>query len=181
MSAGVMDGEEREAPQHVRHHLAQDGPADIAQAARVPAEAAVLRNQEGEARAGMRAPAPDRIELGRGVEAGFIGLDDPEKAVAVEVAVRAQPLVVSRDRGLGPRFADRDPPRPREERRLDRRGRVHAAGGDVVVEAAPEAHRSLPEGDVADEAVLTPGAKQRLQLATGPGRVKPPPDDRREA
>ena len=35
--------------------------------------------------------SPDRVELGRGVEPRLVGLDEPEQAVALEVAVVAQP------------------------------------------------------------------------------------------
>ena len=47
-------------------------------------------------------PAPDRVELGGGVEAGLVGLDDPDQPVAVEVAVGGQPVVVADDRPAPP-------------------------------------------------------------------------------
>ena len=84
-------------------------------------QVAVARDQQREAVAAVLEPAPDRVELRRGVEPGLVRLHQPQQPVALEVAVRPQPLVMGGDPRLGGGVADRDPPGPGEQRRLDRR------------------------------------------------------------
>ena len=129
----------------------------------------------------MRPPAPDGVELGRGVEARLVGLHEPEEPVALEVPARGQPAMVPGDRRLGSRVPDCDSPCPGEQRRLDRARHRGGARGDVVVDAALKRDRPLPEDHVADEAVRAGGAQQSLELRPRPRRVEATPDDRREA
>ena len=132
MSAGVIEGSP--AASRARHQRTfittsqSSGPPASRIRRRVPAELAVAVDQEREAEVGVGAPAPDRVELGRGVEARLVGLDDPEQAVAVEVAVGSSQRWWRGDPRLVGRIPDRDPPGPGEQRRLDRRGVARVAG-----------------------------------------------------
>src|SRR5215218_11113813 len=183
-SAGVIDGSP--AARRARHQstfviTSEDGPAAVADPPCVPGEPPVPRDEQREAVAGVAKPSPDPVELRRGVEARFVGLDEPQKAIALEVAVRAQPFVMAGDPRLGGRVADRDPPRPGEERRLDRPRHLGGARGDVVIEEPLQRERPVPEDDVADEAVLPHRGEQGLELLARAPRLEAPPDDRREA
>ena len=161
--------------------LAEHRAAALADAARVEAEPPVAVDEQREADPRVGAPAPDRVELGRGVEARLVGLDDPEQPVALEVAVGGQPVHLGGDPRLRGRVADGDLPGPGQQRRLDRLGLEGAARGDVVEGQAAERDRPVPEDRVADEAVVALGGEQGLQLGPRPRRVEAPPDDRREA
>jgi len=127
------------------------------------------------------APAPDRVELGRGVEPRLVRLHDPQQPVAVEVAVARQPVHLGADPRLGGRVADGDPPGPGEKRRLDRLGLERVARGDVVEGIAGEADRAVPEDRVADEPVVPLRGQQRLELGPGALGGEAPPADRGEA
>ena len=171
----------REPPEHVGRHLAQHRPAGVPDPPGVPAEPPVAGDQEGKPKPRVRPPPPHLVVFGRRVEPRFVGLHDPQQPVAVEIAVGDEPLVVAGDAGLGRRIADRDSPRPGQERRLDRPGHRVRARADVVVEAATERDRVIPEDHVTDEPVGPAGAKQRFELRPGAARVEAAPDDRREA
>ena len=84
-------------------------------------------------------------------------------------------------RGSSAGVADRDPPGPGQQRRLDRLGLEGAARGDVVEGQPAQRDRPVPEDRVADEAVGALGREQALQLGPRARRVEPAPDDRREA
>ena len=160
----LAGGDPRQAPEHVGHHLADHRPAAVADPPRVPAQAPVARDQQRKAVAAVLEAPPDRVELRRRVEPGLVRLDQPQQAVALEVAVRPQPLVVGRDPRLGGRVADREPPRPGEQRRLDRAGHLGVARGDVVVDEPLPAQRLVPEDHVADEAVVAHRVQQAVEL-----------------
>ncbi len=184
-SAGVADGPaealQRQRPERVDQRLAEHRPARVADPPRVPAEPAVVLDQDREAEPAVGPPSPDRFELGRGVEARLVGLDDPEQAVALEVAVGEQPVGLRADPRLLRRVADRETPGPGQQRRLDRLGLPRGAGGDVV-EGAPHAgDRPVPEDRVADEAVGALGGEQALELGPRAGGLEAAVDDRREA
>ena len=129
-----------------------------------------MADEEGEADPADGPPAPDLFELRRRVEARLVRLDDPEQPVAVEVAVARQPLDLGGDPRLRRRVPDRDPPRPGQQRRLDRLGLKRAARGDVVERQAAEGDRPVPEDRVADEAVRRAAAASRLSSSAGRGR-----------
>ena len=173
---GVSDGRpsaSSESPWRTLVDTSQHtGPPAAGDPAQVVAEPAVAPDEQDEPGPVVGAPAPDRVELRRGVEPRLVGLDDPDQPVAVEVAVGAQPVVVADDRGHRRRVADRDPPRPREHRRLDAGGHRGVRRGHVVGEPPAAGQRRVPEDRVADEAVLALGGQQRLELAPGalPGR-----------
>ena len=84
-------------------------------------------------------------------------------------------------RGSAPGLRRRCPPRPGQQRRLDRarhqvvRARRCCSGGPPAIE------RVRPEDRVADEAVGVGGVQQRLELAARAGRVEAAADDRVEA
>src|SRR5262249_51182961 len=113
---------QRERPERVDEDLAEDRPAALADATRVEPEAAVAMDQQREADPAIGPPTPGRVELGRGVEAGLVGLDDPEQAVPLEVAIGEQPLGLRHDPRLLGRRANGGPPGPGEQRWLDRPG-----------------------------------------------------------
>jgi len=115
----------------------------------------------------MGSQSPNRIELGRRVEARLIGLDDPEQPVAIQISIVLEPPVVGRDPRLCRRVADRDPPCPGEQRRLDRRRIARLARGDVVGPAPLPVDVAVPEDRVADEAVLGRAGQKAAELALG--------------
>ena len=136
------------------------------------------RDKSGQA---LGAKAPDGVELGRCVQAGLIGLDQPQQPVALEIALARHEVVVSDDRRLARRIPDRGSPRPRQHRGLDRGG-GEVAGLDHVVEQPPRAvQRALPEDRVAAEPVPARGGEQRLQLPARALAVESAPHDRVEA
>ena len=151
---GLAGGDPRQAPEDVGDDLAEHRTAGVENPPGVPAAPAVAGDQEREQRPGVGAQAPDRVELRRGVEPRLVRLDDPEQAVAVEVAVGLEPAVVGGDPRLVGRVPDRDPPGPGEQRRLDRGGVRRLLGGDVVGPAPLPVDVAVPEDRVADEAVL---------------------------
>src|SRR5947209_9844244 len=124
---------------------------------------------------------PYRIELRRCVEARLVWLEQPQQAVALEVALAAQPFVVGDDRGLGRGVAGGEQPRPGERRRLDRGGHAVVVADHVVEQAPHAAELALPEDRMPDEAVLSRDGQQRRELASWTLRVKAPPCDRGEA
>ena len=132
-SAGVAEGRPSacsESDHSVLTSVSQStGPPRSRDPPRVEAEPAVAPHQQREAEPAVGAPAPDRFELGRGVEPGLVGLHDPEQAVALEVAVGGQPVHLGADPRLRRRVADRDPPGPGQQRRLDRLGLQRAVAG----------------------------------------------------
>ncbi len=172
---------QRERPERVDQGLAEDGAAAVAYAAGVEAEAAIAVDEEREADPRVRPPPPDRVELGRGVEARLVRLEDPEQAVPVEVAICHQPIGLGGDPRLGARVADGDLPGPGQQRRLDRPGLARAWRGDVVEGQAAQRDRAVPEDRVADEAVGLLGGEQGFQLNPRALRLEAPPDDRGEA
>ncbi len=98
---------------HVRHHLADD---------RIPVSAhrldpklalAITSHEFNEARQPLCTLAPDGVELRRGIQAGFVGLKDPQQPVALQLALSGKRLVVSDDPRLERRVADRHLPRER--------------------------------------------------------------------
>ena len=113
---------QRERPERVDQGFAEDRAAAFADPPRVEAQPPVVVDEQGKAGPRAGAPAPDRVELGRGVEARLVGLDDPEQPVALEVAVGGKPVQVGGDPRLLGRVADGDLPGPGEQRRLDRLG-----------------------------------------------------------
>ena len=165
-SAGVIDGSP--AATRARHQSTlvitsqTTGPPRSRSAAR-PSRGGGCGRRAAESRSRRGAPAPDRVELRRRVEPRLVGLDEPQQAVAVEVAVGAQPLVVGGDPRLGGRVADGDPPRPGQQRRLDRPGHLGVAAGHVVVDQPPARSPAGPRRRVADEAV---GAHRRSRLSS---------------
>src|SRR5207302_6964415 len=106
---------------------------------------------------------------------------EPDQAIAVEVAIGGQPLVLAGDAGHLRGIAHGDPPRPREHRGLDARGHRVIARQDVVGDAAKARRRASPEDRVTDEAVVALRSQQGLELGAGLELVEPPPDHRREA
>ena len=119
---GAAERLQRERPEGVDQGLAEDRSAALADAPGAEFEPVVAADEQREAGPGVGAPTPDGLELRRGVEAGLIRLDDPEQAVALEVALGGQPLDLSRDSRLLARVADGDLPGPGQQRRLDRLG-----------------------------------------------------------
>src|SRR6202012_4406295 len=75
---GAAEALQRQRPERVDQRLAEHGAARVPDPSRVPAEPAVVVDQEREARAPVGFPSPDRFELWRGVEGRLVGLDDPE-------------------------------------------------------------------------------------------------------
>ncbi len=157
------------------------GPPRVTDHARVPVVVAVVRDESREPQQAVRAPAPHGVELRRGVEPRLVGLHDPKQPVALEVAVGRQPVRVGRDPRLVRRIADRDPPRPRQQRRLDRLGHLGRAVAHVVEEPPPDRDRPVPEDRVADEPARALGGEQRLELGARPRGVEVAPGDRGEA
>ena len=92
-----------------------------------------------------------------------------------------EPVVMADDARLLGRVADRDPPRPREQRRLNRRGGEIGPRADVVEEAPHAVQRFAPEDRVADEAVGPGRGEERLELGPGASGVDAPPGQRGEA
>ena len=95
--------------------------------------------------------------------------------------MRGQPVVVADDPGYERRVADRDPPRPRQHRRLDAGGHRCLRRGHVVGEPPAARQRRVPEDRVADEPVFALGGQQRLELTARPRGVEVAPADRGEA
>ena len=184
-SAGVIDGSPMASLERPQSTLVATSQSTGRPAARIrrasQPQAPRAGDEHRKARASVRAPAPDRVELRRGVEPRLVRLDQPEQPVALEVAVREEPLVVPGDARLRGRVADRDAPGPGQERRLDRRRHRRRAPVDVVVGAPLERDRVVPEDHVADEPVLARRAQQRLELRARALGLEPAPDDRREA
>ena len=98
---GSTERHQRQAVQDVGRHLAAHRAAGAGDPRQVIAEPAVAPHEQDEPEPVVGAPAPDRVKLRRRVEARLIGLDDPDQPVAVEVAVSAQPVVVTHDPGDG--------------------------------------------------------------------------------
>ena len=167
--------------EHVRQHLADDRVAVGSHRVDPKLALAVAAHQLDEAGQALRAVAPDRVELRRGVAAGLVGLQDPQQPVALEVALCADRGVVGDDSRLERRIADGHPPCERQRRRLDRRGHRVVAMDHVVVERARPADRMIPEDRVADETVRACRGQQRLELRARARRIEVPPRDRREA
>src|SRR5262245_48903131 len=161
-----------EAPEDVCDHLAEKRTIGREDAAGIPVEPAIARDQKGKEEAGMSMAAPDGVELRRGVEARLVWLDDPEEAVAVEVPVLLQPAVVRGDAPLLRRVAHGDAPGPGEQRRLDRRGVAGAPRGDVVGPAPLPVHRAVPEDRVAYEPVGPASIEQAAELPLRPVRIE---------
>ena len=166
---------------HVRQHLADDRVAVGAHRIDPKLALAIAAHQLDEAGQALRAMAPDRVELRRGIQAGLIGLQDPQQPVALQVALGADRGVVGDDPRLERRIADRHPPRERQRRRLDRRGHRVVAMDHVVEQLPRAADRVLPEDRVTDEPVRPRRGEQRLELGARARRVEVPPRDRREA
>src|SRR5206468_4245359 len=97
-----------------------------------------------------------------------------------EVAVCPEPGVMCDQPLVAAWIADRDPPRPGEQRRLDRARHQVATRADVVAEPTLEIERPPPQDRVSDEAVLG-GGEQRLELSASAGAVEAAPHDRVEA
>jgi hypothetical protein len=111
---------------------------------------AVTADELDEAGQPLRAVAPDRVELRRGIQTGLVGLQDPQQSVALEVALGADRRVMSHDPRLQRRITDRYPPGERQRRWLDRRGHHLVAMDHVVVQRPRAADRMLPEDRVTD-------------------------------
>jgi hypothetical protein len=166
-----------ERPADVRQHLADDRPPGRGHAPQVESQPPVARDQHREQRPALRDAAPDVVELGRRVHARLVGLQQPQQPVAVEVAVLGQPCVVLGDARLLARVADRDRPRPRQDRRLDRAGHQVLPRRDVVADGPLEVERVPPQDRVPDEAAGLHRRQQRLELgARAPGVVAPAHD-----
>src|SRR3954447_5793404 len=178
---GLAGRDPRETPQHVGDHLAEQGAAGAENAAGIPVETAIACDQKWEERAGVCAQTPDRIELRRGIEPRLVRLDDPEQPVAVEVAVRLEPAVVGGDPRLRGRVAHGDPPRPGQQRGLDRGCVPGLPRGHVVGPAALPVDGAVPEDRVADEPIVGTTVQQAAKLALGARAVEAAPDDRVEA
>ena len=178
---GAAQGQPGQVVEDVGDDLAAHRPAGGGDPAQIEAQPAVAVHESEVAGQPVGAVAPDGVELGGGVEPRLVGGDDPEQPVAVQRAVLLEPVVVARDPRLGGRVADRDPPRPGQQRRLDARGHRIVGRDDVVGVAAASPQRLLPEDRVADEAVVALGGQQRVELAPCACRVKPPPGDRVKA
>lgn len=129
----------------------------------------------------LRAVAPDRVKLRRRVTPGLVGLQDPQKAVALQIALRADRGVVRDYPRLERRVTDSGPPGERERRRLDRRSHHVVAVDHVVVQSSRAFHRVLPEDRVADEPIRASRAQEGFQLSASAVGIEVPPGDRREA
>ena len=84
---GPAERLQRERPHRVDQRLAEDRPAASRIRRASKPSRRLCATSSGKPSAAVGAPAPDRFELGRGVEARLVGLDDPEQPVALEVAV----------------------------------------------------------------------------------------------
>ena len=73
--------------EHVRQHLADDRATVGAHRVDPKSARAIAMHQLDEAGQALRAMAPDRVELRRGVQTGLVGLQDPQQPVALEVAL----------------------------------------------------------------------------------------------
>ena len=129
---GPPQGLEREAPEHVDDRSQSSGPPrSSTRPASKPSRRLCATSSGNPSRPPIFQPHTGS-NFGRGVESGLVRLQDPQQAVAVEIAVRGQPVGLRRDPGLRGRVADGDPPGPGEQRRLDRLGLHRAARADVV-------------------------------------------------
>ena len=164
--------------QDVRQDLAHDRPPGVAHGGDVEAKPAVSVHELEKAGQALRAIAPDGVELRRGVQAGLVGLQQPQQAVALEVALAPHPFVMGDNARLASGISNRRAPSPGQHGRLDRRRHQVGLVDDVVVEAAHAAHGAIPEDRVADEAVLARRAQQRAQLLARAIAVEAPPHDR---
>ena len=75
--------------EHVRQHLAHDRVAVGAHRVDPKLALAIAAHQLDEAGQPLRAMAPDRVELRRGIQTGLVRLQDPQQPVALEVALGA--------------------------------------------------------------------------------------------
>ena len=85
---------------HVRQDLADDRVTVGAHRRDSELPLAIASHQLREARQPLREAAPDGVELRRGIQAGLVGREDPHQAVALEVALGRDRLVVSDDARL---------------------------------------------------------------------------------